>query len=137
MGSEIICVYFFKEYLQTMLSPCLFIISTILPLFKMPDPVEPCVLRDLILIISSPLVNAHKCPRIKSRIKFNMIRNPLHFPVIYPPLTLYLSFYGLFSMIYIAVATTEADKAIASSDFLRIMGISPRKGANWGDSGQF
>ena len=31
---------------------------------------------------------------------------------------------------YIAVATIEADKAIASSDFLKIMGISPQKGAN-------
>ena len=37
----------------------------------------------------------------------------------------------------IAVATTEADEAIASSDFLKIMGISPPKGANQGDSGQF
>ena len=30
----------------------------------------------------------------------------------------------------IAVATTEADEAIASSDFLKIMGTSPQKGAN-------
>ena len=37
----------------------------------------------------------------------------------------------------IAVATTEADEAIASSDFLKIMGISSPKGANRGDSGQF
>ena len=37
----------------------------------------------------------------------------------------------------IAVATTEADEAITSSDFLKIMGISFQKGANWGDSGQF
>ena len=37
----------------------------------------------------------------------------------------------------IAVATTEADEAIAWSDFLKIMGISPPKGASWGDSGQF
>ena len=29
----------------------------------------------------------------------------------------------------IAVATTGADEAIASSDFLKIMGISPKKGA--------
>ena len=37
----------------------------------------------------------------------------------------------------IAVVTTEADKAIASSDFLKIKGISNEKGANRGDSGQF
>ena len=37
----------------------------------------------------------------------------------------------------IAVATIEADEAIASSDFLKIMGISPKKRASWGDSGQF
>ena len=37
----------------------------------------------------------------------------------------------------IAVATIEADEAIASSDFHKIMGISPKKGANRGDSGQF
>ena len=37
----------------------------------------------------------------------------------------------------IAVATTEADEAIASSNFLKIMGISPPKGANRGDSGKF
>ena len=37
----------------------------------------------------------------------------------------------------IAVATTEADEAIASSDFLKIIGISSPKGADWGDSGQF
>ena len=37
----------------------------------------------------------------------------------------------------IAVATTEADEAIASSDFLKIIGISPQKGANQGDSGRF
>ena len=37
----------------------------------------------------------------------------------------------LISPIVIAVATTEADKAIASSDFLKIMGISPQNGANW------
>ena len=36
-----------------------------------------------------------------------------------------------------ARATTEADEAIALFDFLKIMGISPRKGANRGDSGQF
>ena len=30
----------------------------------------------------------------------------------------------------IAVATIEADEAIASSDFLKIMGISSPKGAN-------
>ena len=35
----------------------------------------------------------------------------------------------------IAIATTEADEDIASSDFLKIMGISPAKGANRGDSG--
>ena len=38
---------------------------------------------------------------------------------------------------FIAVATTEADEAIASSDFLRIMGISPPKGTNRGDFDQF
>ena len=38
---------------------------------------------------------------------------------------------------HIAVATTEADEAIASSDLLKIMGISTLKGANRGDSGQF
>ena len=37
---------------------------------------------------------------------------------------------------YIAVATIEADEAIASSDFLKIMGISSQKGANRGDSDQ-
>ena len=37
----------------------------------------------------------------------------------------------------IDVATIEADEAIASSDCLKIMGISPPKGANRGDSGQF
>ena len=37
----------------------------------------------------------------------------------------------------IAVATIEADEAIASSDFLKIMGISSQKGANRGDAGQF
>ena len=37
----------------------------------------------------------------------------------------------------IAVATIEADEAIASSDFLKIIGISCEKGASWGDSGQF
>ena len=38
----------------------------------------------------------------------------------------------------IAVATTEADEAIASSsDILKIMGISPTKGANQDDSGHF
>ena len=36
----------------------------------------------------------------------------------------------------IAVATIEADEAIASSDFLKIMGISSQKGANRRDSGQ-
>ena len=36
-----------------------------------------------------------------------------------------------------AVATTEADEAIASSDFLKIIGIAPQKGANLGDSCQF
>ena len=30
-------------------------------------------------------------------------------------------------MVVIAVATTEADEAIASSDFLKIIGISPQK----------
>ena len=38
---------------------------------------------------------------------------------------------------FIAVATIEADEAIASSDFLKIMGISSQKGANRGDSGHF
>ena len=38
---------------------------------------------------------------------------------------------------FITIATTEADKAIALSDFLRIMGIYPPKGANRGDSCQF
>ena len=37
---------------------------------------------------------------------------------------------------FIAVATIEADEAIALSDFLKIMGISHQKGANRGDSGQ-
>ena len=37
----------------------------------------------------------------------------------------------------IAVATIEADEAIASSDFLKFMGISSQKGPNRGDSGQF
>ena len=37
----------------------------------------------------------------------------------------------------IAIATTEASEAIASSDFLKIMGISPPEGANRGDSDQF
>ena len=37
----------------------------------------------------------------------------------------------------IAVATIEADEAIASSDFLKFMGISPQNGANCCDSGQF
>ena len=37
----------------------------------------------------------------------------------------------------IAVATTEADEAIASSDFLKLMGISPQTGASRSDSGQF
>ena len=47
----------------------------------------------------------------------------------------------------IAVATAEADEAIASFDFLKIIGIStrlstppphpPKKGANRGDSAQF
>ena len=37
----------------------------------------------------------------------------------------------------LAVATTETDEAIASSDFLKIIGISPIKGANRGDSCQF
>ena len=41
------------------------------------------------------------------------------------------------AIVNIAVATTEADEAIASSDFLRIMGISPKKEANRGDFGQF
>ena len=47
-------------------------------------------------------------------------------------------FWGLFGAIHaIAVATLEADEAIASSNFLKIMGISSPKGANRGDSGQF
>ena len=33
-----------------------------------------------------------------------------------------------------AVATTEADEAIVSSDFLKIKGISNQKGANRDDS---
>ena len=37
----------------------------------------------------------------------------------------------------IALATTEVDEAIASSDFLKIKVISNQKGANRGDSGQF
>ena len=37
----------------------------------------------------------------------------------------------------IAVATIEADEAITSSDFHKIMAISSPKGANRGDSGQF
>ena len=32
------------------------------------------------------------------------------------------------------IATTETDEAFASSDFLKIMGYSPQKGANRGDS---
>ena len=36
----------------------------------------------------------------------------------------------------IAVATIEADQAIASSAFLKIMGISSQKGVNRRDSGQ-
>ena len=37
-----------------------------------------------------------------------------------------------------AVVTTEAEEAaIALSDFPKIMGISLKKGANWGDSGHF
>ena len=43
----------------------------------------------------------------------------------------------LFVKGFIAVATTEADEAITSSDFLKIMGIFPLKGASRGDSGQF
>ena len=42
----------------------------------------------------------------------------------------------IFCYLSIAVATIEADEAIASSDFLKIMGISSQKGANRGDSGQ-
>ena len=38
---------------------------------------------------------------------------------------------------FIAVATLEADEAIASSDFMKIIGIFPKKGATRGDSGQF
>ena len=37
----------------------------------------------------------------------------------------------------IAIATIEADEAIPSSDFLKIMGISPQIGANRDDSDQF
>ena len=51
---------------------------------------------------------------------------------------------SMFGQIYLTgscifVATTEADEAIASSVFLKIIGISPPppKGANPGDSGQF
>ena len=39
--------------------------------------------------------------------------------------------------VIMAVATTEADEAIASSDFLNIMAMSLPNGANQGDSGQF
>ena len=33
-------------------------------------------------------------------------------------------------LINVAVATTEADEAIASSDFLKIIGLSPQKEPN-------
>ena len=39
--------------------------------------------------------------------------------------------------IIIAVAATEADEAITSSDFLKNMSISPTKLANRGDLGHF
>ena len=40
-------------------------------------------------------------------------------------------------LIGIAVTTTEADEAIASSDFSKSWVFPSKKGANQGDSGQF